>query len=87
MPDCDRSFSRKQDLVRHEKRPHQNGSEQHYCPHAECRAKNKSPFTRKDNLMKHLKNKHSQSKNEEDDNEEQDEHVKEEQHKDEDQDE
>jgi hypothetical protein len=85
MSDCDRSFSRKQDLVRYQKGPHQNGSEQHYCPHAECRAKSKSPFTRKDNLMKHLKNKHSQSNNEKDKNE-QDEHGEEE-HKDEDRDE
>ncbi|KAE9374404.1 hypothetical protein N431DRAFT_215038 [Stipitochalara longipes BDJ] len=75
IPDCRRSFSRKQDLVRHEKGPHQNGRVEHYCPHAECQAKNQKPFSRKDNLMKHLRNKHSQNKIENDEHEEQGEHT------------
>jgi uncharacterized Zn-finger protein len=76
LQDCKRTFSRKQDLVRHEKGPHQNGSEKHYCPHAECVARNPKPFSRKDNLMKHLKNKHSQNKSVEDEQEEHSENIR-----------
>jgi uncharacterized Zn-finger protein len=89
MPNCKESFNRKQDLVRHEKSLlHQNGTEQHYCPHPECRAKNKKPFTRKDNMTKHWKKMHSQDKIEEAENEEhmeEEEHMKEDEHEEEDQ--
>ena len=84
MPNCKESFSREQDLARHEKsRIHHEESEQHCCPHTECQAK----YTRKDNLMRHFRNKHSQNKSGKDKQGGGSEHVEEDGHEGEDEDE